>query len=1084
MSQQQTVLRVQTTIPNVTITGATQYEFLDLYSDVPIKINKSFAELQDVSKKNSDYSIGLTLPGSKTNNRFFEMFYNVDAISLYFNAIKGVECEVLLNGEPYFRGYLKLNKVNVINSKVEYDVTLFSEIGNLFGQIGTNLLKDLDFSDSEYTFNHTFNYNNSTIAMYQSNFYQDRENPYPYFYPILHNGYNYETISGVTLPNVSGLTTATTIADQTRLYTTTNPISGWTDYSGVTAAGVKEYYINSPRYGLLDNQLKPALSIWNLIKLIFKTYGYTISGDFFNTPWLKNLYMYGYFSSELTKFSYKINTIQQLPNDGVELIYSGSTGYASQLNIIVCKRGTGIPCYSLEDISYGFANMFPYSEFGTIPAGTSGITMTAVYGFDFGFEVGGVPVADISTLKYTPKAVGSTVSFMDGLDVDFSLVIDQNIKQIDILSSISKKFNLVFIPNPNKANDIQIEPYDFYVGTGTIYDWTPKLSYDKGFTVEPALNYIESQITFNDLEDNDEGNRIFKIQNNRIYGAMNFYGPTDFKAQEKKIDTIFSPELIRKWDANIGLPLGINYSASSELSDYDNQIRWVYKGIKTKPKLFFWLMGQNPFIDNVNEVFPQRTYNTYSIRIGKSDGTGMNGFSLIPTISHTMPIGLQDEYKINNDSLSILFNSEQPVDSLGVGVTSYNTYTENDVFSKFYNNRITNIYDPNTRFLSGFFDLKYSDIQNLKYNDIIKINEQHFLLNKIEAFNLTNRELTKVELIQLNVNPQKYTDRYFSYYYCDNPNLCYKFKTEFTNPNMLDTNYIWSMYYDNQVGSLTGSTTGFTSSIRDFRTGPLTVNYVPYTMKEITKEEYDSIECLNFNCDTLINHTYTNPNGLLYGLATFWQSNTSLSTGYTGVNVWENCSSFFSDASTYNILTGSSTYYGYTACLPTPTPTPVVSPTPTSTGPTPTPTVSPTPGGLTSVSFTFNWTGATSGLYGQTVELKVIPRSGNEFIVGYATIDADNGSKVFNITYPYSDNFGLYGYSAFATYCNSSSTPWTIDDLNTKILLNGNFFFQNFGTIDTPIPTCPSSVTGGTGYGSTVVASTMTVIMNNAFQIV
>ena len=32
-------------------------------------------------------------------------------------------------------------------------------------------------------------------------------------------------------------------------------------------------------------------------KLIFKTYGYTIKSDFFNTPWMKTLYMYGYFKS-------------------------------------------------------------------------------------------------------------------------------------------------------------------------------------------------------------------------------------------------------------------------------------------------------------------------------------------------------------------------------------------------------------------------------------------------------------------------------------------------------------------------------------------------------------------------------------------------------------------------------------------------------------------------------------------------------------------------------------------------------------------------------------------------------------------
>ena len=51
MSQQQTVLRVQTNIPDVLLPV---YEFLDLYTDIPIKLNKSFAELQDIAKKNTD----------------------------------------------------------------------------------------------------------------------------------------------------------------------------------------------------------------------------------------------------------------------------------------------------------------------------------------------------------------------------------------------------------------------------------------------------------------------------------------------------------------------------------------------------------------------------------------------------------------------------------------------------------------------------------------------------------------------------------------------------------------------------------------------------------------------------------------------------------------------------------------------------------------------------------------------------------------------------------------------------------------------------------------------------------------------
>jgi hypothetical protein len=919
MSQQQTVLRVETNILNTTLNEPNVYEFtfLDLYGDIPIKINKSFAELQDIAKKNSDYSIGLTLPGSKKNNRFFEQFYNVDTQTLYFNPTERVNCSVLLNDEVYFRGYLRLNKINVINSKVEYDVTLYSTVGNLFGQIGNNLLKDLDFDDTEYTFNHTFSLTGVTNFFGQSNFFTDGEKPYPYFYPVVHNGYNYTNVTGTTggtssvnLPNFSGNTTGATLLDQTRLYTSTSPIGAWSTYSGATAAGTEEYRINSPIYGLRDNQLKPALNIWSLIKLIFKTYGYNIKSDFMNTPWIKSLYLYGYFSYEGTKFGWKVNNIQELPLEGVQILYDAGSN-----TIVVVKANRGIPVYALEDINYGLTLIGPGPSFtpqfqnGVIKAGTSGATVTITGTYDF--LGGSVPISPVS-LKYQPKNVGDSLTYVDGDSVDFSLVIDQNIKQIDILSSIAKKFNLVFIPDPDVPNQIIVEPYDFYVGTGNIYDWTPFLSWDKGFTVEPALNYVESTLLLTDLEDGDEGNRIFKNQTNRIYGQNNIYNPTDFKSQDKKIDTIFSSELIRKWDDNIGLPLGINYAASNE-ADSDGQVRWSYKGVKTKPKLFYWLGPANPFIDNVGEVYPKGTgyYDTYTVKVAASlytgstvGGTSINVKPEIPVISHTMPIGISDANKINNDSLSILFNSELPVD---IGVQTYNVYTENDVYNVFYKTRINNIYDPNTRFLSGYFDIKYSDIQNLKWNDIIKINEQYFTINKISEFNLTNRELTKVELVQVTLNPQEYPTRYFKYQYCDAPSYCFKLKTDFTNPNLQDTNFIWSVFYDQQVGSLTGSTTGFTSTFQIFNTGSAQFQYIPYTMNEISQTDYLSGSCIESNEDTMLEYIYNNPNGLNLSLVGFWEN---ASGSYTGANVFESCSQFYSTASTYGIITGSSTTYG------------------------------------------------------------------------------------------------------------------------------------------------------------------------------
>ena len=683
----------------------------------------------------------------------------------------------------------------------------------------------------------------------------------------------------------------------------------------------------------------------------------SIKSDFFNTPWFKTLYMYGYFSSELTKFSYKVNTIQTLPLEGVELL-------ATAGRIIVVKKGTGIPCFCTDEIS-GQLFLIPYPYFFTIPAGTAEVlTPPGTIDYDQSWiNQPEVQFGDPATLKYYPKEVGTTVRFKDGDYVDFSLVIDQNIKQIDLLGSIAKKFNLVFVPDPDVPKQIIIEPFDYYMGTGNIYDWTPKLSFDKGFTVEPALNFIESSLLLTDLEDQDEGNRIFKNQNNRIYGQNNIYNPTDFKSQEKKIDTIFSPQLIRKWDSNIGLPLGINYSATNEQSSYDNQVRWLYKGVKTKPKLMFWLGGFNPFIDKASEVYVRGLgyYDTYSVKIDQSNNTGVttsNSFNVIPTISHTMPMGVIDRNKINNDSLCILFNSELPTDS--IGVQSFSTYTENDIYNKFYSNRISNLYDPNTRLLVGNFDLNYADIQNLSPNDIIKINEQYFIVNKISEFNLTNRELTKVELLQFANSPQTYPDRYFSYYYCDDPSICYKFKTDFTNPNLRDTNFAWSVYYDYNVGLLWGDSDigRFTSTMYNFNTGSFRVEYIPYTMEEITETEYISGSCYDWSCDTMKTTLYSDPAKLLGVFRPFWES-----SGHTGTNAFESCYDFYSGATTYGIVTGSSTTYGVNTCLATPTPTPTVTVTPTPGGPTitptPTPTITPTPtstptGGIYTIELRMN----------------------------------------------------------------------------------------------------------------------------------
>ena len=827
------------------------YDFLDLYDDIPITINKSFAEIEDISKRNSDYSVGLKLPGSKKNNRFFEDFFNVDSIGLYFDVLKKVQCNVLIDDESYFTGYLKLNSVSVLNSKVEYDVTLYSNIGDLYGNVGTKLLKDLDFRDVDFYMNHYFTQNNVLSKWRFETLKSQTEVPSNFMYPVVHNGYNYFTSGSFNNVLFTGLT-------GTSLYTTTLTGS-WVDTTAAYAAGADRYRINSPVDGIRDNQLKPSMNVYSLMEMIFNQNGYKIGGSFKKIPWFKLLYMYGYFSDDNTKLSYITQPPQTFTSDGVELRWVlTSSGSIRTWNVYVVRAGTGTPAFCSDTIT-GTLTLYDPGPGGgfdsyniNIPPNTTGYTKTWGVSQFYSSSTATVPISNRS-MSFLPGQVNQIVSIGEGDYVDFGQVIDKNIKQIDILSSIAKKFGLIFIPDENDPLQINVESYDYYIGTGNVYDWTNKLSYDKGFKVQPAQNYVESEIVMTDLEDGDQGNKDWKESKSYVYGYLKQVNETDFKSTTKTIETTFSPEMIRQWNPNnnpdypagaVKIPLGINYAESSQ--EVGTAVDWIYKGVKTRPKLFYNLGNFNPFLATGTTVGLTGVTTNY-FKVTKTDGSAPSGSLISPVISHTMPMGNPDTNKLTNDSICNLFQSEEASVNPNEAIVSYNTYTNNGMYNLFYENRIGNVFNKETRFIDGYFDLKLNDVKNLRVNDLIKINNQYFTWNSINNFNLTNRELTQVQLLQYNSSYKTFPERTFEYYYCDKPQYVYKFKIDFGADTIYESLYYWSILYDYFVGALGGNVSGYTSSIQfgSYALAP----YIPFYIYEVTQEAYETSSAFDWNED-------------------------------------------------------------------------------------------------------------------------------------------------------------------------------------------------------------------------------------------
>lgn len=129
---------------------------LDLYDDIAFPLNFQIDDISDPSKKKTNFSKTITIPGTKNNNRIFEHIFNIetDLTNTVWNPNKKLDIVVLRDTLEQFRGILKLDNIILNDLKqIDYQVTLFSNLTNIFIEIGDRELRDLDFSEYDHTLN-------------------------------------------------------------------------------------------------------------------------------------------------------------------------------------------------------------------------------------------------------------------------------------------------------------------------------------------------------------------------------------------------------------------------------------------------------------------------------------------------------------------------------------------------------------------------------------------------------------------------------------------------------------------------------------------------------------------------------------------------------------------------------------------------------------------------------------------------------------------------------------------------------------------------------------------------------------------
>ena len=701
--------------------GGTDLHYLDV-SDVSIKGNYSAKEIQDLASQKSDFTQAFTLPFTQVNNDFFSHFYDVVSVDGSFNSSIKCEADIYVDSNIVFSGYLQL--LNVNNSTKYYEALVFGVISNISTSLDEKQLNELDLSE----FSHLLTATNVKDSW-------------------------------------SGNTTYTTSVGQTGeeiLY----PIADYGyDYNNASLNGTIEEGIN-------PTKLKPAINVKVLFEKVLESIGYTISSTFFATDFFAKQYMtlantnqqigefidgfkIGLASNNTFTSSSSTTVVSPIGftvNSGGNLFdllgnYDNSastphydvpiTGmYSFRINLKYNYNSTNISTTKLQlrklndssyvqdiPIQYNGSSSHFFHNVTTSPTTVDVVTpeyllnnLDQVY---LAVEI----TSFGNTLTIYQSLLPGTSSFSlfnapyqsEGGTIDLSA--NNNIlpteKQVDFISAICSRYNLIIEMDKGVTNQLNIEPAQDYFDAGTSKDWSNKIDLNKDVKLKPTNEFRKERILMSDLEDEDRLNYYWQDTFDDVYNSYTAPFSGDFGKGDLEVKSIFS-----SW--NTKRPQGHNMLIAMPYKWDNGEASFV----EIKPRLFAY-----------SGLKSCDAYRYYSLVSG-----GYTTETSYPFCNHYLMSGTN----VSTTDSDIRFKTKYAFD-LQFYVDSQPV---NDTYAKCWRKYLNNIYSEEARILTANFYLTPEDIAQFKYNDKIFVQNSYYRINKITSYALGKNQSTKVELIK------------------------------------------------------------------------------------------------------------------------------------------------------------------------------------------------------------------------------------------------------------------------------------------------------------------------------------------------
>jgi hypothetical protein len=690
--------------------------YLDVKEGTSFPLTFQVGDIRDISQRKGNFSKTITLVGSKNNNDLLNHYYDVNIVAGTFDINAVTTCSVIQDGIPVMENAsLQLTSVKKVQltdgyeEHVEYEVLIKESKADFFTAINNKELTDIDFSDLNHTYD-AFNVVNR--------FSNTEVDGFKYFLPGSGSVF---TVTQEYKPAIF----AKTYFD--RIFAD----SGF-QYNWPSLSDTKFDKLIIPYNGGIDNfdyldyvvraEKTTPSTVTSPTQVIPQTPFYTFTGlteiedpqgifdpvtGTYTTP-----FNISSANAQYYEFTVVVSYTLDLINTGtgtatVTLPPTYVVRYRNTYNNFIVQGPTHVGPASVPVGTTTFATdtvafTQQVSDANILNQLTNIQMQIHAAQNSFTFYTPNIKLAlNILSAKITITPSSNIVAI--GGTIEVNDYVPKKIKQNDFVKAIFNMFNLYADVDKNQPNQLNLIHRDDYYDAGQEVDWTYKLAKDREQSLSFLPELTSKKLILTYAPDKDTPNTIYTDATNQIYGQAEVVFDNEYVKDVTTKPVLFSPTPIDGSTFGAYVPMLAG-------AQPDTNIRILYDSTAE--------VGLTPC-----QAFSIFDYGT----------VGMTNITSYPYVGHF------------DDPLN-------PTWDLNFATCAYYYYmpsslTQNNLYNRYWRRTMGQI--NSGKMLTAMFNLKEPDIQALRLNDKIRIDNSWWNINKVIDYNANANQLTQVELISI-----------------------------------------------------------------------------------------------------------------------------------------------------------------------------------------------------------------------------------------------------------------------------------------------------------------------------------------------